>query len=318
MTEFDRSCKMQIGYPGRQRNGNKDSTLRINELHRSQDLVVSFEVFPPKTPDAEAKLFQEALPELLKLKPAFVTCTYGAGGSTRSQTLEIVTRMQREFEIEAVSHLTCVGSSRNELTTFLQQARSAGISNIVALRGDPPQGEDNQTFRPHPDGLQYANELVTFIREHGDFSIAVAGYPEGHPECPDRHLDWQRLANKVAAGADAIITQLFYNNADFFEFRDYLHKLGVNVPIVAGVLPILSKQQIERFCSLCGAKLPADVRVKLDRFADDAVSCRKYGVELATRMCEELIREGVAGLHIYTLNRVASTAELMQNLGLVK
>ena len=151
----------------------------------------------------------------------------------------------------------------------------------------------------------------------GCFDIAVAGYPEGHPECPDRLLDWQRLADKVAAGADVIITQLFYNNADFFEFRDHLHKLGVKVPIVAGILPILSKQQIEKFCGLCGAKLPADVRAQLDRYADDPAACRQYGVDLATRMCEELIRENVAGLHFYTLNRVNSTAEVMRNLGLV-
>jgi len=291
--------------------------LRIGELHRQGGLVVSFELFPPKTPDQTAKLFEEGIPGLLELSPAFLTCTYGAGGSTKDQTLEIVTRIRREFEVEAVSHLTCVGASREEIGQFLAQARSGGISNIVALRGDPPRGDE--TFKPHPDGFKYAHELVSFIKQTGDFDVAVAGYPEGHPECPDRHLDWQRLAAKVAAGADLVITQLFYNLADYFEFEDYLRgRLKVSVPIVAGILPILSKQQIERFCGLCGAQIPPDVQAKLDQYADDPASCRAYGIELATRMCEKLIARGVSGLHFYTLNRTASTAAVMKNLGLVK
>jgi methylenetetrahydrofolate reductase (NADPH) len=278
---------------------------------------VSFELFPPKTPDAEAKLFSEAVPGLLKLSPAFFTCTYGAGGSTRGQTLDIVRRVNREFGIEAVSHLTCVGSSRDDLRRYLDEARAAGTQNIVALRGDPPRGDD--AFKPHPDGLKYAWELVEMIKATGGFDIAVAGYPEGHPECPDRHLDWQRLADKVKAGADAIVTQLFYNNDDFFEFRDYLRdKLNVKVPIIAGILPILSKQQIEKFCSMCRSKIPADVQAQLDKHADDPAACRQYGVELASRMCEQLIARGVSGLHFYTLNRVNSTAEVMRNLGLAK
>lgn len=290
--------------------------MHIGELHRQQKLVVSFELFPPKTPEAEEKLFQESIPEMLKLSPAFLTCTYGAGGSTRDQTLRIVSRIRREFEIDAASHLTCVGVSRDEIAGYLEQARQAGITNIVALRGDPPRGDD--TFRPHPDGFKYASELITFIRQIGGFDIAVAGYPEGHPECRDKHLDWQRLAEKVTAGGEVIITQLFYDNNGFFEFADYLrNKLNVKVPIVAGILPILSKQQIEKFCSLCGAKLPLAVQAKLDQYADDHAACRQYGIELATQMCDELIRFGVSGLHFYTLNRTGSTAQVMRNLGLV-
>lgn len=291
--------------------------LRIGELHRRSGLAVSFELFPPKTPDAQARLFEENIPDLLKLSPAFLTCTYGAGGSTRGQTLEIVTRIKREFEIEAASHLTCVGSSRSELAEFLEQARAGGINNIVALRGDPPRGDES--FKPHPDGFKYAADLVAFIKEKGGFDLAVAGYPEGHPECLDKRVDWQRLADKVSAGADLIITQLFYDIHDYFEFQDYLRgKLNVKVPIVAGILPILSKQQIEKFCGLCGAKIPADVQARLDAYADDPASCRQYGIELATRMCEELIDAGVSGLHFYTLNRPGSTAAVMRNLKLVK
>jgi methylenetetrahydrofolate reductase (NADPH) len=291
--------------------------LRIGELHRQGGLVVSFELFPPKTPDAELKLFEEGIPALLALSPAFFTCTYGAGGSTRGQTLDIVTRIKREFEIEAASHLTCVGASRGELGEFLEQARAGGINNIVALRGDPPKGDES--FKAHPDGFKHATELVEFIKNAGGFDLAVAGYPEGHPECPDKHLDWRRLADKVSAGADLIITQLFYDVRDYLEFQDYLRdRLHVKVPIVAGILPILSKQQIEKFCGLCGAKIPPDVQARLDAYADDPASCRQYGIELATRMCEDLIEAGVSGLHFYTLNRAGSTAAVMRNLNLVK
>lgn len=290
--------------------------MRIGELHRSQRPVVSFELFPPKTPEGEAKLFDKTIPDLLTLRPAFLTCTYGAGGSTQGQTLEIVGRIKRQFDIEAVSHLTCVGASRDELANYLDEARAAGIESIVALRGDPPKGDDS--FKPHPDGFKFADELVAFVKERG-FDVAVAGYPEGHPECPDKHLDWRRLAAKVEAGGDVIITQLFYRTADFFEFRDFLRdEMKVTVPIVAGILPILSKQQIERFCGMCGSKIPAEVQSQLDRYAEDNAACRKYGVEQATRMCEELIGQGVDGLHFYTLNRFASTSEVMGNLGLAK
>ncbi len=287
--------------------------MRIGQLHRRP--VVSFELFPPKTPDAEVKLFEETIPDLLTLEPAFFTCTYGAGGSTRDKTLEIVKRVKQEFDIDAASHLTCVGSSREELGRYLDEARKAGIVNIVALRGDPPKGDTE--FRPPADGFAHASDLVAFIKQRGRFDVAVAGYPEGHPEAPDKYADWQRLADKVEAGADVIITQLFYNLYEFYEFEDYVRgKLKIKTPIVAGILPILSKQQIERFCSMCGAKIPPPVQAQLHKYSDDPASCRQYGVELATQMCEALIWRGVAGLHFYTLNRFNSTAEVMRHLGL--
>jgi methylenetetrahydrofolate reductase (NADPH) len=291
-------------------------SLQLSELHRATQLVVSFELFPPKTPEAESRLFDRSIPEMLRLRPAFLTCTYGAGGSTQEKTLDIVSRAREQFGIETASHLTCVGSSREQIARFLDQARAAGISNLVALRGDPPKGD--LSFRPHPDGFKLAAELVGYIKSVGGFDVAVAAYPEGHPECPDKYLDWQRCRQKVDAGADVIITQLFYDNRDFLTFRDYLRgELGVKVPIVAGVLPILSSAQIKRFCGMCGAKLPPHVLDKLESYADDDLAARQYGIELATRMCEELIREGVAGIHFYTLNRPDSTAAVMRNLGLV-
>jgi methylenetetrahydrofolate reductase (NADPH) len=290
--------------------------LRISELHRTNRLVISFELFPPKTADAETRLFDTAIPEMLKLAPAFLTCTYGAGGSTRDKTLGVVSRIKRDWSAEAAAHLTCVGASRDQIGAYLEQVRAQGISNLVALRGDAPAGDDS--FRPHPDGFRYASELIAYIKQAGGFDLAVAGYPEGHPECPDKYLDWRRCRDKVEAGGDVIITQLFYDNHDFFEFEDYLrNKLGVNVPIVPGVLPILSTAQIKRFCGLCGARLPPRVLDRLETYVDDHQAARQYGIDLATEMCDELIRHGVPGIHFYTLNRAESTGQIMRNLNLV-
>jgi methylenetetrahydrofolate reductase (NADPH) len=289
--------------------------MQFSDLHQTHKVVVSFELFPPKTPEAEARLFDQALPEMLTLSPAMLTCTYGAGGSTRDKTLDVVSRVKTQFGVEAASHLTCVGGSRDELSAYLTSARQHGISNIVALRGDPPAGDDS--FTPCPDGFSYAVELVEFIRDFGGFDIAVAGYPEGHPGCPDKHLDWRRCAAKVEAGASVVMTQLFYDNRDFFAFDDYLkNTLGVTVPIVPGVLPILGTAQIKRFCGLCGATLPTDVLARLDAYGDDADSVRQYGVELASAMCAELLAYGVPGIHFYTLNHAQSTARIMANIGL--
>lgn len=290
--------------------------LKIAQAHKTGRLAVSFELFPPRDADGETHLFEVTIPALAALKPTFMTCTYGAGGSTQRKTLEIVTRVKQQTGLEAASHLTCVGASRDQLRDYLSQARENGITNIVALRGDPPKGDAE--FKPHPDGLAYAVELVKLVRSMSDFDIAVAGYPEGHPECPDKHIDWQHHRDKVEAGADMIITQLFYDNRDFFEFDDYLkNKLGVKVPIVPGILPVQSGQQIRRFCNMCGAKLPEQMMRRLDELSEDKAGSRAYGVELATAMCEELIRYGVPGFHFYTLNRVHSTQEVLENLGLV-
>jgi len=291
--------------------------VHISELHRREQPTISFELFPPKTPEAQIQLFDQVIPDLLKLSPEFMTCTYGTGGGTRDQTLEIVTRIKRQFGIEVASHLTCVGASRHQIAAYLEKCRSEAITNIVALRGDVPTEET--TFKVHSQGFQYAKELIAFIRQIDGFGIAAAGYPEGHPECPDKYLDWRRCRDKVEAGADVIITQLFYDLDDFFEFEDYLKNgLGVSVPIVPGVLPILSGKQIRHFCGICGASLPGQVQAKLDQYADDNQACRQYGIDLATEMCDRLLSHGVPGIHFYTLNRAASTAGIMTNLGLVK
>lgn len=289
--------------------------MLFTQLHKHKPLVISFELFPPKTAEAEARLFEQTIPEMLELEPGFLTCTYGAGGSTREETMRIVTRIRQQFGIEIASHLTCIGASRESIAAYLARMRENDINNVLALRGDPPLNDPD--YRPAREGFRLAINLVRYIKGVGGFDIFVAGYPEGHPECPDKYLDWRRCAEKVEAGADGIITQLFYDNNDFFEFDDYLrNKLGVTVPIVPGILPILSTSQIRRFCGLCGAKLPPHVSAQLDKLANDNEACRRYGVDLATQMLDELIRHGIPGIHFYTLNRAASTRAVMQNLGL--
>ncbi len=229
--------------------------MRIPDLYARTEPTVSLELFPPKTEEAEGLLFRETLPVLQSLAPSFISVTYGAGGSTRERTLRMVHRVRRDFGIESMAHLTCVGSTQEMLAEVLAEARTLGIENVLALRGDPPRGET--AFRPVPGGFGFAAELVRFVRSQGGFAVGVAGYPEGHQECPDRRLDWDRTAAKVEQGAEFIITQLFYDVDAFLEFRDYLqNRRGVTVPIVPGVLPFLSAEQIQRFCKLCGAKLP--------------------------------------------------------------
>jgi methylenetetrahydrofolate reductase (NADPH) len=277
--------------------------------------VISFEFFPPKTDEGDRNLLEKQIPILCRAQPDFCSVTYGAGGSTRDKTLMIVDRIQRQHGLTALAHLTCVGHTREQVRELLEQIRRLGCKNILALRGDPPGGGE---FRPTPGGFEFASQLVRFIRESGDFSVGVAGFPEGHISCQaGKHADWQHLKEKVGAGADFILTQLFFDNADFFEFRDYIAgKLGVRAPLVPGIIPILSAGQITRFTQLCGAKIPPPLRSKLDQLADQDEAAAAFGIEYATRQCEELLRAGVPGLHFYTLNKSRSTVQVLKNLGL--
>jgi methylenetetrahydrofolate reductase (NADPH) len=290
--------------------------LRIPELYARQEPTISFELFPPKTEEAEQALFKETVPALKALGPSFISVTYGAGGGTRDRTLRMVHRLRRDFGVEAMAHLTCVGSTRAMLAAVLDEAHALGIENILALRGDPPRGQ--KEFKPVPGGFAFARDLVRFVRGRNSFAVGAAGYPEGHIECPDKYLDWDRTAAKVEEGAEFLITQLFYDPRDFLEFEDYLrHQRGVKVPIVPGVLPFLSTEQIKRFTALCGAKLSDDLRRRLEAFGGDDESVRRLGVEVCTDLCRRLLDHGVPGLHLYCLNRVASCAEILRNLGLV-
>ncbi len=290
--------------------------MRIPEMYGRGGITISLELFPTKSDEAEEALFRDTLPTLKGLNPSFFSVTYGAGGGTRNRTLRMADRIRRDFGIEAMAHLTCVGSTRENLADVLEEARGLGLENLLALRGDPPRGETE--FRPPPGGFRYAVDLLRLIRGlGGTFSVGVAGYPEGHVECPDKYLDWDRTAAKVEHGAEFILTQLFYDPNHFLEFADYLrNRRGVRVPIVPGILPFLSADQVKRFTSMCGAKIPEAIHRRLDQFAGDDESVRKLGVEVCADICQRLIDHGVPGLHLYCLNRAKSCSELLQSLGL--
>ena len=277
--------------------------------------VLSFEFFPAKSEEAERVLLQKTIPALGELDPDFCSVTYGAGGSTRQQTLTIVDRIQRELEITTMAHLTCVNATIDETRGVLDQTRELGIKNVLALRGDPPNGCGG--FVKTDGGFEYSYQLVRLIREAGAFSIGVAGFPEGHIACSDgKHQDWHRLKMKIDHGADFVITQLFFDNCHYLECRDFLAGHGVTVPIVPGILPILSTAQLKRFVTLCGAALPRPLVEELERRDGDDEAVVQFGIEYATRQCEALLREGAPGLHFYTLNKVRSTTEVARNLAL--
>jgi methylenetetrahydrofolate reductase (NADPH) len=290
--------------------------MKLNEFYQGRKKpIISFEVFPPKTDQAFAHL-RSILPELVALKPDFMTVTYGAFGSTRGRTLEIASMIQKDFGIPSACHLTCVGSSRDEIDKILDEIQGAGVQNIVALRGDPPSGE--MAFVKPADGFGHANELVAHIRSrHGNnFGIAVAGYPEKHVEAPDLKTDLANLARKVQAGADAVVTQLFYDNADFFGFVDSARALGINVPIVPGLLPILSAKQVVRILGLCGSCLPDGLRKDLDAAGDDVQKAEEIGIRQCVSQARELIARGVPGIHFYVLNKSSHMVRIMRELAL--
>ena len=276
--------------------------------------VLSFEFFPTKTDEGERTLLEKTIPALRALNPDFCSVTYGAGGGTREKTLGIVDRIQREQQITAMAHLTCVNATIEETRTVLEQTRALGIKNILALRGDPPNGAE---FVRTEGGYEYSYQLVRAIRAVGAFSIGVAGFPEGHIACKEgRHVDWQRLKQKIDCGADVVITQLFFDNRHYFECREFLAAQGVSVPIVPGILPILSSSQIRRFVALCGAELPGPLLRELEKRGENDEAVSQFGIDYATTQCEELLREGAPGLHFYTLNKARSTTEVVTNLAL--
>ena len=275
--------------------------------------VVSFELFPPKTPKGEKSLYSN-VEKLTKFNPDFITCTYGAGGSTQEKTLEIIGKVKEKFNVPVASHLTLVGSSVDDLRNYMDKAKSQSVDYIVALRGDPPKGETE--FKQAEGGLRYANELVDLIRaEFNDFGVLVAGYPEKHVEAPSMEVDLENLKRKVDAGADAIVTQLFYDNDDFFRFRDSCEKIGIKVPVVPGLLPVTSLKQIQRITSLCGAKLPQDFVDALSKNDSDEAQF-EAGIAQAIAQTEGLIKQGVAGLHFYVLNRSNATSRILESVKL--
>ena len=279
--------------------------------------VISFEFFPPKTDEGDRNLLEKTIPALLQTKPDYCSVTYGAGGSTRDKTLMIVDRIHGQHGLTAVAHLTCVSATQEEIRDLLTRIRALNLKNVLALRGDPPGGGE---FQVTPGGFEFSSELVRFIREQSDLCIGVAGFPEGHIACKEgKYADWTHLKEKVDAGADYVLTQLFFDNADFHQFRDHVtRKLGVSVPIVPGVVSILSGAQIKRFTAMCGATIPAPLAAKLDALGDDDAAVAEFGIEYATRQCEDLLRAGVPGIHFYTLNKASATVRILRNLGLAQ
>lgn len=279
--------------------------------------AISFEFFPPKTDEGDRSLLEKTLPALLALHPDYCSVTYGAGGSTRDKTLGIVESIQREHGLTAMMHLTCVNSTREQLQAVIEDARSRGIRNILALRGDPPGGTG--PWVPVDGGFCYSSELVAFIRGLDGFCIGTAGFPEGHmAQKLGKQADWQFLAEKVTAGADFVITQIFFDNEDFYRFHEHMTgKLGVKVPIIPGILPVLSRGQTKKFTELCGARLPARFLDRLEELGDDDAAVTQFGIDYAAEQCRGLLDYGVPGLHFYTLNKSHSTLAVARNLGLI-
>jgi methylenetetrahydrofolate reductase (NADPH) len=292
--------------------------LRLDEIYKSISPAVSVEFFPPRTPEGEADL-SARIPEIKALKPAFCSVTYGAGGSGRDRTLAWVHRIKHEFGMEVMCHLTCVGQSCAETTEVLQKLQADGVQNVIALRGDPPKGES--TWQPHPQGFHYAGELVRACKDMG-FSVAVAGFPVSHPESRSRVSDLQFLKTKVDAGADAIITQLFFDNTDYFSYVESARAIGITVPIVPGILPFRTVEEIRRFTTkyaltMSGpAKVPAELERELSKVESDTVTAGLLGIEWATRQCRELLDSGAPGIHFYCMNKSNVVETILKNLNL--
>jgi methylenetetrahydrofolate reductase (NADPH) len=268
----------------------------------------SFEFFPPKTDAGEHALWQ-ALRELEPLRPGFVSVTYGAGGSTRDRTVRVTRRIAEETTLTPMAHLTCVGSSRDDVVATLREYADAGIHSILALRGDPPGGP-GQPFSVHPDGLRYAAELVELVRSVGSFEVGVAAFPEGHPEAVDLDRDADVLVAKARAGADFAITQFFFHAEDYLRLVERVRRRGCDLPIVPGIMPVTNVSQIERFAALSGADFPQALAERLNAVADDPEAVRAIGVEVAIDLARRLLAEGAPGLHFYTLNRSTATREV--------
>ena len=285
--------------------------MNISEILTKVHPAFSFEFFPPKDSDGFDQLFQ-TIDQLKSWNPAYVSVTYGAGGSTRSKTIDLVGRIKNEIGLESMAHLTCVGHSADEIRSILENLMEKGIDNILALRGDPPQGQTG--FVKAENGFGFASELVEFTRQQFPFCIGVAGYPEGHPECTNFHQDLAHLKKKIMFGASFIVTQLFFDNKFYFDFVKSLRVMGVDVPVIPGIMPILNLNQIKKFTKMCGSTVPADLLTRLESVQDDPESVREIGIDHATTQCENLLSQGAPGVHFYTLNRSRATLSVLERL----
>ena len=287
--------------------------MKIKNLFSQKRFILSFEVFPPKR-EGNLESLYVTITELGELKPDFISVTYGAGGSTREKTIEISSRVKNGFNLEVLAHLTCVQSTKDDIARILDLLKEENVENILALRGDPPEGTER--FIKTEGGFEYANELVQFIKTRDNFSVGVAAYPEGHIEAPNLKTDMINLKRKVDAGADFIITQLFFNNDAFYNFRDYAMALGIDIPILPGIFPILNYNQIIKIASLAGVRIPPRLGEKVEKNKDKPQEVEKYGIEYAIIQVDNLIKNGIAGLHLYCMNKSHPVKKILAELSL--
>jgi methylenetetrahydrofolate reductase (NADPH) len=287
------------------------SVMRIDQILGLGKPTVSFEFFPPKTEEGFNALFR-TIEHLRPIQPSYVSVTYGAGGSTRQKTVDLVERIQREIGIRSMAHLTCVGHTADEIGSILDDLWRCGIRNVLALRGDPPAGQTQ--FVVTEGGFANADALVKYVRGRHDFCIGVAGYPEGHPQCLNKVRDLEHLKRKIDNGGNFIVTQLFFDNDDFYRFRDHARSVGIKVPIIAGIMPIGNVAQIKRFISMCGAKIPHPLLLKLEAVEPSADAVYAAGVEYAIQQCQDLLAHQADGIHFYTLNKSKATVDICKAL----
>ncbi|MGA2220418.1 MAG: methylenetetrahydrofolate reductase [NAD(P)H] [Verrucomicrobiia bacterium] len=296
--------------------------MKIRDILQSTRPTISFEFYPPKD-DAAMNHLLDTLSRLRDLRPSFTSCTYGAGGSTRARTLEVTLKIKQQFGLEAMAHLTCVGQTLKDIDAVLKNFATNGIENVLALRGDRPIGQpSSERGQPEPPEGGFPNfknavDLIRHIRTRfgNTFSIGCAGYPEKHPEAPDFETDLRHLKEKVDAGADFVITQLCFDNKDFFNFVQCARAIGIAVPIIAGIMPVTNAAQIKKFTTMCGASIPAKMQRELDSIADNPEAVVEYGVNWATAQCRELLAANVSGMHFYTLNKSKASRQIVENLG---
>ncbi|OGX37801.1 MAG: methylenetetrahydrofolate reductase [NAD(P)H] [Omnitrophica WOR_2 bacterium RIFCSPHIGHO2_02_FULL_52_10] len=286
---------------------------KISELFRTKKRTFSFELFPPKTEQGYAGLL-DTIAALAKLHPDFISCTYGAGGGNRGKTLDVVEHIQNKHRVTGLAHLTCVLHTKDEIRNILKEIKARGINNVLALRGDPPQ--DRPDWKPGAENFKYSSELCAFIREHfaDYFTIGVAGFPEGHVLCPDREQDAKYLKIKIDNGADFVITQLFFNNQDYFDYVARLKRLGVSARVIPGILPITNYPSLLKFCDLCGATVTDEIKRLFAPIQDDKEAILQAGIQFAVKQCRELLNGGAPGLHFYCLNKLEPTATILRKL----
>ena len=286
--------------------------MKISDLYGQRRWVLSFEVFPPK-PETPIETVFQTISQLRSMRPAFISVTYGAGGSLQGRTVEIASRIKNEFQMEAMAHLTCVGQNSKDIDLILDQLQQAGIQNILALRGDPPQGQPNFDFSRGE--FRYARELIEYIRRNRSFCIFAAAYPEGHRACPRISQDWDHLKEKVDTGVDVLITQLFYDNRIFYHFLENARSRGIKCPIIPGIMPVFNSKQIKRILTLCGSSMPADLLLLTEKYGDSAEDMKKAGIEYAIKQIRDLIDNGAEGIHLEPMNKPELAREILHGIG---